>query len=271
MPKTIIIFFGPPGSGKGTQAEMLAKITDWKKISTGDLFRAEIAAGTKVGKIADKYIKAGKLAPDKAAIKLVEQGLKQKASGFIFDGYPRNRQQLSDLLAIFKEFLKKGDQVYAIEVAVSDKEVKHRLSQRRMCVCGKVYHLAYNPPINQGVCDICGDKLFTRNDDKPKVVAHRLKIYHHNNEPLLDYWRKQESPHEIPAKAGSEAISRGKPHEIPAKAGSEAISRGKPHEIPAKAGSEAISRGKLIKIDGEQAIKKIHEEIMEKLNELKLV
>lgn len=237
MPKKIIIFFGPPGSGKGTQAEMLAKITGWKKISTGDLFRVEIAAGTKLGKLADKYIKDGKLAPDKVTMKLVEQGLKQKAAGFIFDGFPRNRRQLNDLSAIFKKALKKNDKVYAIEVAVSDKEVKQRLSKRRISSCGAVYHLVYNPPINAGVCDICGDKLLIRKDDKPKIIAYRLKLYHGESEPVFDYWEK----------------------------------RGSPHEIPAKAGSEAISRGKLIKINGEQPIKKIHEEIMGKLKELKLL
>jgi len=220
MSKKIIIFFGPPGSGKGTQAEMLARITDWKKISTGDLFRAEITAGTKLGKLADKYIKNGKLVPDKVTVSLVEKGLKQKSSGFIFDGFPRNRRQLNDLLAIFKKAFKKNDQVYALEVAVSDKEVKQRLSQRRMCACSKVYHLVYNPPINDGVCDICGGELFIRNDDKPKVIAHRLKLYHSEGKPILDYWQKQ---------------------------------------------------SKLIKIDGERPIKKIHEEIIEKLKALKLI
>lgn len=199
---------------------MLANKTDWKKISTGDLFRAEIAAGTKLGKSADKYLKAGKLVPDKITVTLVEQGLKQKTSGFIFDGFPRNRRQLNDLLVIFKKALKKNDQVYAIEVAVSDKEVKQRLSRRRLCACGRVYHLVYNPPINGGVCDICGGKLFIRNDDKPKVIAHRLEFYHGEGESALGYWQKQ---------------------------------------------------NKLIKIDGEQPIKKIHEEIMEKLKELKLI
>lgn len=220
MSKKIIIFFGPPGSGKGTQAEMLERITDWKKVSTGDLFRAEIADGTKLGKLADKYLKAGKLVPDKVTVKLVRQALKQKAFGFIFDGFPRNKRQLNDLLLIFKKFLKKNDQVYAIEVAVSDKEVKERLSRRRICACGRIYHLVYNPPINGGICDICGGKLFIRNDDKPKVISDRLKLYHRQSKPLLDYWQKQ---------------------------------------------------GKIIKIDGEQAIKKIHDEIMEKLKELKLI
>jgi adenylate kinase len=220
MPKNVIIFFGPPGSGKGTQAEMLAKITNWKKISTGDLFRSEISAKTKIGKMVEKYIVNGKLVPDKITVKLVEHDLKQKAFGFIFDGFPRNKKQLSQLLDLFKKTLKKNDKIYAIEVAVSDKEVKQRLGQRRMCACGKVYHLVYNPPINAGICDICGSKLFIRNDDKPKVISHRLKIYHHEGEPILDYWQKQ---------------------------------------------------GKLIKIDGEQPIKKIHGEIMQKLKALKLI
>lgn len=232
--KTILILFGPPGSGKGTQAEMLAAKTGWEKISTGDLFRAEIAAGTKLGKLAEKYLKAGKLAPDKLALSLVEKSLKQKARGFIFDGFPRNKKQLNELLARFKKILKKNDKVYALEVAVSDREVKQRLGQRRMCACGKVYHLAYNTPINPGSCDICGGKLFIRNDDKPKVIARRLKIYHHDGKSLLDYFKKS-------------------------------------REIPAKAGSEAISRGKLIRINGEQAIKKIQEEIVGKLKELKLL
>jgi len=219
MPKIIIIFFGPPGSGKGTQAELLAKKTGWKKISTGDLFRAEIAAKTALGRRVEKYLKAGKLAPDKLTVSLVEKNLRQPVSGFIFDGFPRNRRQLKALLDLFKKIIKTDDAIYALEVAVSDSEVKRRLGQRRMCACGLVYHLVYNPPISAGVCDICGGKLFTRNDDKPKVIAGRLKIYHRQGAPLLDYWRKQ---------------------------------------------------GRLIKINGEQAIKKIHEEIMEKLKSLKL-
>jgi adenylate kinase len=191
MSKNIIIFFGPPGSGKGTQAEMLAKKTEWKKISTGDLLRAEIAAKTSVGEQASKFIKAGKLVPDKIVLKLVDKSLKQKAVGLIFDGFPRNRQQLKKLLEMFKKVLKKNDRVWSLEVAVSDKEVKQRLGMRRMCACGAVYHLKYNPPINDGLCDICGKDLFIRNDDKPKVIAHRLKIYHKQGKPILDYFGKQ--------------------------------------------------------------------------------
>lgn len=220
MPRTIIIFFGPPGSGKGTQAEMLAQATGWKKISTGDLLRSEVAAKTRLGKLADKYLKAGKLVPDKLLINLIAAGLKKKGSGFIFDGYPRNKRQLKDLLAIFKRTGKLSDRIFALEVAVSGKEVKQRLGQRRLCGCGAVYHLTYNAPINQGVCDICGGKLFTRNDDKPKVIARRLKVYHQAGELALGYFKKQ---------------------------------------------------GKLIKINGEQPIKTIHQEIMDKLKALKII
>lgn len=219
MRKIIIIIFGPPGSGKGTQAELLAKKTDWKKISTGDLLRAEISAGTELGKSAGRYVKRGGLVSDKITISLIEKSLNRKASGYIFDGFPRDKTQLSELAVIFKKILKKNDKICALEIAVSDDEVKRRIGKRKMCACGKVYHLIYNAPINSGICDICGEKLFTRNDDKPKVIARRLKNYHHNCEPLIDYWKKQ---------------------------------------------------GKLIKIDGERPIKKIHEEILEKLKELKL-
>lgn len=216
MQKKIIIFFGPPGSGKGTQADLLAKQTGWKKISTGDLLRAQVAAGTKLGKLANKYQARGKLLPDKLLVNLVDNSLKVKSRGFIFDGYPRNLKQLKDLLVMFKKRISQSDSVYALEVAVSDQEVKQRLGLRRACGCGAVYHLKYNPPINEGTCDICGQKLFARNDDQPKVIAHRLKVYHQAGESLLGYWQKQ---------------------------------------------------GKLIKINGEQPIKKIHEEIMEKLKE----
>ncbi len=216
MPKTIIIIFGPPGSGKGTQSEMLSKKTDWKKISTGDLLRAEIAAGTELGKSAGKLVKAGKLVPDKIVVNLVKKSLNKKMAGFVFDGFPRNKTQLNELLAILKNFFKKNYKIFALEIVVSDNEALHRIGQRIMCACGKVYHLAYNAPINEGICDICGGKLFVRNDDKPKVIAGRLKNYHHDCKPLFDYFKKYEE---------------------------------------------------FIKIDGEQAIKKIHEEIVEKLKE----
>ena len=113
-----------------------------------DLFRAEIEAETKLGKLADKYLKAGKLVPNKLTVGLVEKAIKQKASSFIIDGFPRNRRQLNDLLAVFRKAFKKNDQVYAIEVAVSDREVKQRLGQRRGWAFGENFPLGYKPPPN---------------------------------------------------------------------------------------------------------------------------
>lgn len=216
--KTILIFFGPPGSGKGTQADLLLKENNWKKISTGDLLRAETALKSSLGKQAERYMKAGKLVPDKLIIDLVKKSLKQKVNGFIFDGYPRTYRQLKDLLEMFKKCLKKDDQILTFLVDVSDKEVEHRLSQRRMCSCGSVYHLIYNPPINKGICDVCHQKLFVRDDDKVKVIKNRLEIYHQNIKLILDYWQKA---------------------------------------------------GKLIKINGEQSINKIHQDLIEQLKILK--
>ncbi|MDO9399216.1 MAG: nucleoside monophosphate kinase [bacterium] len=188
--KTILIFFGPPGSGKGTQADLLSQKTGWKKISTGDLLRSETALKSPLGKQAEKYMKAGKLVPDKLLIDLVAKSLKQKTEGFIFDGYPRNIEQQKALSNMFEKCLKKNDQVVSLLVDVSDKEIKHRLSQRRVCSCGAIYHLKYNPPINKGICDVCRQKLFIRDDDEPKIINHRLKIYHQNSEPIFDYWQQ---------------------------------------------------------------------------------
>ncbi|MEK7203311.1 MAG: nucleoside monophosphate kinase [Patescibacteria group bacterium] len=189
MAKAILIVFGPPGSGKDTQINLLLQKTGWKKISTGELLRAESVLKSKLGKQAKKCMDAGDLVLNKLLINLVIKKLKQKAKGFIFDGYPRNHGQLKDLLNMFKKYLKKSDKVLALLIDVSDKEVKQRLSQRRVCACGEVYHLKYNQPTSKNVCNICRKKLFIRDDDKPKIIAHRLKIYRKNNKPIFDYWR----------------------------------------------------------------------------------
>jgi len=190
MAKIILFFLGPPGSGKGTQINLLSQKTGWKKISIGDLLRAEVVLKSKLGKQVEKLQKTGNLVPDKLLINLVSKSLNQKTNGLIFDGYPRDMGQLRSLLNIFKKYLKKNDQALTLLITINDKEVKQRLSQRRMCACGAVYHLKYNPPINKNICDICSKKLFIRNDDKLKVVEHRLKVYYKNIKPVLDYWQK---------------------------------------------------------------------------------
>lgn len=191
MAKKILIFFGAPGSGKGTQSDLLANKTKLTKITTGDLLRSEVAAGSVLGKKAKGYMQKGVLVPDSLIKDMILKRLESASkSGYIFDGYPRNLKQLEDLEEIFAKIVKKNDLVYGIEVAVSDSEVKRRLGGRRACVCGAVYHLKYNPPKKTGKCDVCGKKLFIRKDDKPKVISNRLKVYHNESEPVLDYFRK---------------------------------------------------------------------------------
>lgn len=192
MLKIILIIFGPIGSGKGTQAEMLAQKTNWKKISTGDLFRQELKLKSNLGKQAKKYMSVGQLVPDDLTKKIVVKHVKlnYRKSGFIFDGYPRNKKQLDDLLEFFKYYFKES-LIYALEVAVRDKESRHRIGGRLSCSCGAVYHIDYNPPKKDKICDICKRKLFIRFDDKPKAISQRLNIYHNQVEPLFNYWRKR--------------------------------------------------------------------------------
>ncbi len=196
--KPIIIFFGPAGSGKGTQADLLVKKTNWHKITVGELLRKEISLNTSLGKQANKYLLKGILVPDILINKLLLQHLKKFKStrGLIFDGYPRSKSQLKNLLVILEKLVNKNislaDNFFAIVLNVSDKEVKQRLGGRRSCSCGAVYHLKYSPPKKDQKCDLCGGKLIVRSDDKPKAIVARLKVFHRQVEPILDYFRKND-------------------------------------------------------------------------------
>ncbi len=192
MVKIILIFFGPQGSGKGTQAELLAKEKKFGIISIGELFRHELRNKTKLGQQANRYVLSGKLVPDDITGKLIFKAIKQNKNkpGFIFDGYPRNLIQLYYLLKILKQQFGSGTEAYGLEINISDQEAKKRLGGRRSCSCGRIYHLIYNPPKKKEVCDKCKNKLFVRADDYPKAITQRLKLYHRQTKPLLDYWRK---------------------------------------------------------------------------------
>ncbi|MEA3463573.1 MAG: nucleoside monophosphate kinase [Patescibacteria group bacterium] len=255
--KTFLIFFGPPGSGKGTQADVLAKKLKLPVICPGDLLRHEIELRTEIGRKVRPTLNAGELVTEIIVGSLVEQRLQRcdAEKGAIFDGYPRRQKQLNFLIKILlaagvshaallpskiagnatsqychalpEARLRKSGAaggmtscsclIYAILVDVSDKEVKQRLGGRRICDCGAVYHLKYNPPKKRGVCDLCGKKLYIRNDDKPAVIADRLRLYHRQTKPLLDYFQQ---------------------------------------------------RGKLIKINGEQSIKDVEKEIWGSVKQL---
>lgn len=192
MTKSFLIFFGPPGSGKGTQAQLAAKKLKLPVISTGDLLRQELKKKSQLGKIAKRYMDKGKLVRDEILEEMVARRLKKSdaAAGAIFDGYPRNANQQDFLLSKLRNVEKRGGKLLALLVDVSDREVASRLGGRRACVCGAVYHLKFNPPKRVGVCDRDGKKLFIRDDDKPRVIADRLKVYHRQSRSVLDYWQK---------------------------------------------------------------------------------
>jgi len=185
MKRLIFIFFVPPGSGKGTQSDMLGEKLGWPVISTGELLRWHLHHKTEVGKKAAKYIEKGKLVPDKVVEELVMHRLAKPdtKAGVIFDGFPRDAKQLKDLVKI----LKKTDIVWPVEIRVRDKEVINRLAGRRVCDCGASYHLVYKPAKVAGICDVCGKKIYIREDDKPKVIHERLAHYKASAKPLLEY------------------------------------------------------------------------------------
>jgi len=193
MKKTIIIFFGPPGSGKGTQSDMLGQKLKLPVISPGELLRYEEEKRSKLGLQVSKSLASGKLVPDVIIDKMLNARLARTDTkrGFILDGYPRNKPQLESLKKKIKKIFKINDKLVAIYITVSDREVKARISGRRVCDCGAAYHLKYNPPIHSGVCDLCGKKIKQRNDDKPKIIEERLKHFHKVIKPIINYFKKQ--------------------------------------------------------------------------------
>ena len=188
-----IIMLGAPGAGKGTQAKKIAEKYNIPHISTGDIFRANIKNGTELGKKAKTFMDQGLLVPDDLVVDLVVDRIKAKdcMKGFILDGFPRTIPQAEALDYALNNQNEKID--YAINVDVPDENIIKRMSGRRACVgCGATYHLVYNPTKTEGVCDVCGEKLILRDDDKPETVQKRLDVYHEQTQPLIDYYNKKE-------------------------------------------------------------------------------
>lgn len=184
-----LIMLGAPGAGKGTQAANLAKELNIPHISTGDIFRANIKNGTELGKKAKSYMDAGKLVPDELVCDLVADRIAQDdcRDGFILDGFPRTIPQAEALAEAVEKLGTKID--YAVNIDVPDEAIIERMSGRRACVnCGATYHVKYNPPKKEGVCDVCGQTLVLRDDDRPETVKTRLNVYHEQTQPLIDYY-----------------------------------------------------------------------------------
>ena len=184
-----IIMLGAPGAGKGTQAKMIAEQYKIPHISTGDIFRANIKNGTDLGKKAKEYMDKGQLVPDELTVEILLDRVAQDdcKNGYVLDGFPRTIPQ-ADVLD--KELTKLGDKVdFAIDVDVPDENIVRRMSGRRACLkCGATYHIEHIPPKQEGICDTCGSELVQRDDDKPETVQNRLKVYHEQTQPLIDYY-----------------------------------------------------------------------------------
>ena len=189
-----IIMLGAQGTGKGTVAGILSEKTGWPQISTGDIFRKNIAEQTELGKLADSYISKGNLVPDDVTIKIVEDRLKQDdvKEGIILDGFPRTIKQAEELDKILEKENKKVDMV--INLTTPKEEIIERIVNRRVCSnqeCKTVYNIVLNPPKVEGICDKCGSKLLQRKDDNVETVESRIDTYLKNTSPLVEYYTKQ--------------------------------------------------------------------------------
>lgn len=184
-----LVLLGPPGGGKGTQSRTLAAELGVPHIATGDLFRAEIALDTELGKLADSYISHGNLVPDEVVNSIVRERLGQPdCSGFVLDGYPRTVPQAGALESALNHY---GRPLQAaIEIDVPDDSIVERAVGRQICpACDAIYHLTAKPPRRLGICDNCGSVLVVREDDQPSTVRRRLQIYHRITEPVLEFYR----------------------------------------------------------------------------------
>lgn len=185
-----IIMLGAPGAGKGTQAKKIAEKYGIPHISTGDIFRANIKEGTELGQKAKSYMDQGLLVPDELTCDLVVDRISQPdaVNGYVLDGFPRTIPQAEALTNALNQ---RGESIdYAINVEVPDANIINRMSGRRACLsCGATYHLTYNPPKAEGICDSCHGELVLRDDDKPETVKKRLDVYHAQTQPLIDYYK----------------------------------------------------------------------------------
>lgn len=187
-----IVMLGAPGAGKGTQAKKIAGKYRVPHISTGDIFRANIKGGTKLGMEAKGYIDKGQLVPDEITIGMLMDRIQETdcERGYVLDGFPRTIPQAESLSEALGA---RGESIdYAIDVDVPDDKIISRMAGRRACLsCGATYHVVYNPPSNEGICSVCGKDLILRDDDKPETVLNRLNVYHDRTKPLIAYYKKE--------------------------------------------------------------------------------
>jgi len=203
-----LVLLGPPGAGKGTQAELLEKELHLPHVATGDLFRENLRKETELGLLAKEYMDRGDLVPDDVTIGMVRERLQQPdcEQGAILDGFPRTQAQAEGLDRMLAEMGHKLDGV--LYIAVPDEELVRRLSGRWICrQCHTPYHTIFSPPAREGICDICGGELYQRDDDKPETVRARLQVYHQQTAPLIDYYRQAGLLVEVNGSGGIETVN----------------------------------------------------------------
>lgn len=205
-----IIMLGAPGAGKGTQAKKIAEKYQIPHISTGDIFWANIKGGTELGMKAKTFMDQGMLVPDEITIGMLMDRIGQEdcVNGYVLDGFPRTIPQAESLT---KALAERGEKVdYAINVDVPDENIINRMSGRRACLgCGATYHITFNPPVKEGICDTCGQELVLRDDDKPETVKKRLDVYHQQTQPLIDYYKNAEVLAEVDGTQPMDAVFQG--------------------------------------------------------------
>lgn len=205
-----IIMLGAPGAGKGTQAKKIAEKYQIPHISTGDIFRANIKGGTELGMKAKTFMDQGMLVPDEITIGMLMDRIGQEdcINGYVLDGFPRTIPQAESLT---KALAERGEKVdYAINVDVPDENIINRMSGRRACLgCGATYHITFNPPVKEGICNTCGQELVLRDDDKPETVKKRLDVYHQQTQPLIDYYKNAEILAEVDGTQPMDAVFQG--------------------------------------------------------------
>jgi adenylate kinase len=187
-----VVLVGPPGAGKGTQAQFIASHLAIPKVSTGDIFRYNVSVGTELGRQAKAFMERGDLVPDEVTVAMVASRLQEDdaQAGFLLDGFPRNVPQAETLKKMLADWGLRLDIV--LELVVDHDEVIRRLSGRRTCrKCGRVWHVAFDPPSVPGKCDECGGELFQRDDDREETIRHRLKVYQVQTQPLISYYANE--------------------------------------------------------------------------------
>jgi len=200
----ILVFLGPPGAGKGTQAKLLSQRMEFLHLSTGDLLREAVKNQTPLGKKAKEYMDRGELVPDELIVQLIEETM-PKDGNVILDGFPRTVNQALALEEMLKGKGEKISKVLFFDVA--DEVIIDRLSGRRVCSkCGAVYHVKYNPPKIEGLCDLCGGSLVQRDDDREEVVKKRLEVYRKQTQPLIEFYQDRGIIYRLDAEKGVEEL-----------------------------------------------------------------